>query len=185
MPPLARLPDVGATASLGSMGTTQVHELYEEDFFAWTRFQAKELRRFARSRPNLPLDLEHIAEEIADLGTSRRDTLRSWTRRIIEHLLLLQHSRAHEPRRGWSEEVLNFRSEIDDRISSTLRRDLRRQLPRLCDRARRDVQRKLELYGEAVPSTRLPERCPYTPDQVLGDFWPDAADDGGRLDRAT
>ena len=60
-------------------------ELYEDDFFAWTQLQAKELRRFARTRPNLPLDLAHIAEEIADLGKSQRRFLRSWTRRIVEH----------------------------------------------------------------------------------------------------
>lgn len=156
------------------MGTVQAHELYEEDFFAWTRTQAKELRRFARSRPNLPLDLEHIAEEIADLGTNRRDSLRSWTRRIIEHLLLLEHSRARGTRRGWMEEVLNFRSEIDDRLSATLRRDLRRQLPRLYSRACRDVQKKLELYGEIDAAARLPVQCPYTLDQTLGDFWPDS-----------
>ena len=156
------------------MGTTQAHELYEEDFFAWTRAQAKELRRFGRSQPNLPLDLEHIAEEIADLGTNRRDSLRSWARRIIEHLLLLEHSRAHEARRGWMEEVLNFRSEIDDRLSATLRRDLRRQLPRLYSRARRDVHKKLELYGEIDAAARLPVQCPYMLDQILGDFWPDS-----------
>jgi hypothetical protein len=162
------------------MGTMHAHELYEEDFFAWTRSQAKELRRFARSRPNLPLDLAHIAEEIADLGTSRRDALRSWTRRIIEHLLLLEHVRATEPRRSWIGEVLDFRSEIEDRLSATLRRDLRRQLPRLYERARRHARKKLELYGEADAPSRLPERCPYTLDQALGDFWPDAAHDGGR-----
>jgi Domain of unknown function DUF29 len=94
------------------MGTMHAQELYEEDFFAWTRSQAKALRRFARSRPNLPIDLVHIAEEIADLGMSRRDALRSWTRRIIEHLLLLEYSQVREPRRGWNEEVLNFRSDI-------------------------------------------------------------------------
>jgi hypothetical protein len=36
-------------------------ELYEADFFAWTQQQSKELRRFARTRPNLPLDLPHLA----------------------------------------------------------------------------------------------------------------------------
>ena len=167
------------------MVTMPAHELYEEDFFAWTRSQAKELRRFARSRPNLPLDLEHIAEEIADLGINRRDALRSWTRRIIQQLLLLAHSGAQEARRGWGEEVLNFRSEIDDRLSATLRRDLRRQLPRLYDRARRDVQKRLEFYGEFGASARLPERCPYTLDQVLGDFWPNAANDRGPQEETT
>jgi hypothetical protein len=32
-------------------------QLYETDFYAWTHAQAKELGRFARARPNLPLDL--------------------------------------------------------------------------------------------------------------------------------
>ncbi len=147
-------------------------QLVDDDFFAWTQLQAKELRRFARTRPNLPLDLAHLAEEVADLGKERRDSLRSWTARIIEHLLLLEHSPAQEPRRGWIDEIVSFRSEIDERLTPTLHRDLKRQLPRLYDRARRNLQRKLERYGEAEVAARLPERCPYTLDQVLGDFWP-------------
>jgi hypothetical protein len=154
------------------MRATRADELYEEDFFAWTRCQARELRRFARTRPNLALDLEHIAEEIADLGTERRDSVRSWTARIIEHLLLLKHSPAQEPRRGWIDEVVNFRSEIERRLSRTLERDLKRRLPLLYGEARRNLQRKLDRYGEAEIAARLPEICPYDLDQVLGDFWP-------------
>ena len=156
-------------------------DLYETDFYAWTQRQARELRRFARSRPNLPLDLEHIAEEIADLGKEQRNALRSWTTRIIEHLLLLEHSPAQEPRRGWVEEILNFRGEIEERLTPTLRRDLRRQLPRLYERARQRLARKLELFGEAEIALRLPERCPYSLDQIIGDFWPESASSDGRL----
>lgn len=154
------------------MSARSATDLYEDDFFAWTQRQAKELRRFARTRPNVPLDLEHIAEEIADLGINQRDSLRSWTRRTIEHLLLLEYSPAQEPRRGWVVEIVNFRSEIEDRITSSLRRDLTRQLPHLYDRARKDLRKKLEPYGEAHVADRFPERCPYTLDQILGDFWP-------------
>jgi len=154
------------------MTGSRAERLYEDDFYAWTQVQAKELRRFARSRPNLPLDLGHIAEEIADLGNERRSRIRSWTRRIIEHLLLLEHSPAQDPRRGWFAEIVSFRREIDDHISTTLRRDLTRQLPRLYDEARADLQKKLALYGEADVASRLPERGPYTLDGVLGDFWP-------------
>jgi hypothetical protein len=153
-------------------------DLYEHDFYAWTQAQAKELRRFARARPNLPLDLAHIAEEIADLGKSERDSLRSWTRRILEHLLLLQFSPAREPRPGWITEVVNFRTEIEDRLTASLRRDLNRQLPRLYDRACKSLRQKLAAYGEADLAGRFPERCPYTLDQVLGDFWPPAGDPG-------
>jgi hypothetical protein len=152
--------------------------LYEQDFFAWTQVQARELRRFARLRPNIALDLRHIAEEIADLGNERRDALRSWTRRIIEHLLLLQYSPAKEPRDGWIDEVETFRDEIEERLTATLRRDLQRQLPRLYDRARGRAKGKLERYGEADAAIRLPEQCPYALNQILGDFWP--PDDKGR-----
>ena len=73
---------------------TKAAELYEEDFYAWTRDQAAALRRMAKDRWNGPLDLEHLAEEIEDVGSERRDAVRSQVRRIIEHLLKLEHSRA-------------------------------------------------------------------------------------------
>ena len=63
-------------------------DLYEAEFFAWTQTQAREIRRFARTRPNLPLDLAQLAEEIAGLGKEQRNALRSWPVRILEHLLL-------------------------------------------------------------------------------------------------
>jgi Domain of unknown function DUF29 len=155
------------------MTTRPAEELYEHDFFAWTQLQARELRRFARTRPNLPLDLIHLAEEVADLGKEQRNALRSWTVRIIEHLLLLEHSPAEAPPRGWIDEIIGFRDEIEARLTPTLRRDLARQLPGLYERARRRVARKLELYGEADNVPPLPERSPYSLDQVLGDWWPE------------
>jgi hypothetical protein len=33
------------------MRSRPVDDLYERDFFAWTQSQARELRRFARTRP--------------------------------------------------------------------------------------------------------------------------------------
>ena len=154
------------------MRTRPAADLYEHDFFAWTQLQARELRRFARTRPNLPLALAHLAEEVADLGKEHRNALRSWTVRIIEHLLLLEHSPAEAPRRGWIDEIVGFRDEIEARLTPTLRRDLARQLPQLYARAQRRLARKLELYGEADDVPPLPERSPYTLEQVLGDWWP-------------
>jgi hypothetical protein len=158
------------------VSTRSAAELYEDDFYAWTQLQAQELRRFARTRPNLPLDLPHLAEEIADLGTELRSRMRSWTRRIIEHLLLLEHSPAQDLRRSWIVEIVSFRREISDHLTGTLRRDLKRQLPRLYHEARTDLPKKLAPYGEAHIADRFPERCPYTLDQVLGDFWPEPTD---------
>ena len=154
------------------MSTAPPKELYEADFFAWTQLQAKELKRLGRMRPNAALDCAHLAEEISDLGKEQRNALRSWVARILEHLLLLEHVPAEQPRRGWIDEIVDFRDEIEQRLTATLRRDLQRQLQRLYERARRRLERKLTLHGEADLARRLPERCPYSLDQVLGDFWP-------------
>jgi hypothetical protein len=67
-------------------------------------------------------------------------------------------------------EIVNFRREIDRRLSGSLRRDLKRQLPRLYDEDRADLPKKLGAYGEAHIADRFPERCPYTLDQILADF---------------
>ena len=83
------------------MSTTTPERLYETDFYAWTQAQAKEPRRFARTRPNLPLDLEHLAEEVQDLGKSERDAVFSLVQQIMEHLLLVQHSPATDQRPHW------------------------------------------------------------------------------------
>ena len=147
-------------------------QLYEEDFYAWTRHQAAALRRWRSSRPNVDLDLAHIAEEIADLGKEQRNALRSWTARIIEHLLLLEHSPASEQHRHGAREVSGFRTEIDARLTPTLRADLARRLPTLFDQSRRRLAAQLERFDEADVAARLPPECPYTLEQIIGDWWP-------------
>jgi len=59
--------------------------LYDADFFAWTKRQAKALRAAARSGTNQPLDWENLAEEIEGLGASERSALGSHIMRIIQH----------------------------------------------------------------------------------------------------
>src|SRR6266853_6074361 len=86
-------------------------ELYEQDFFLWTKEQAAALRLTKNS--NLPLDWENLAEEIEDLGKSDRRELRSQIRRIMRHLAKLQFSPAHDPRRGWHETIVDGRSEVE------------------------------------------------------------------------
>lgn len=75
-------------------------DLYEADFYAWTRQQARALRRLKELRPNAELDLDHVAEEIEDLGLSQRDTCRRQVERILEHFLKLAWSPSPQSRRG-------------------------------------------------------------------------------------
>ncbi len=69
-------------------------DLYEQDFYAWTRDQARALRRLAETRPNVAIDLTHLIEEVEGLGKSERDAARSYLRTIIEHCLKVARRRA-------------------------------------------------------------------------------------------
>ena len=145
-------------------------DLYKQDFFRWTEQQAALLRREAARRLNTALDLEHLAEEIESLGRSDRRALTSHLARIIEHLLKLQYSPATEPRAGWRTSVQVHRDEARKLLadSPSLRPYLAGVLED-CYRSGRDFA-SIGMSEEAVT---LPERCPYSLDQILErDWWP-------------
>src|SRR5437660_7426703 len=119
---------------------------YEDDFYAWTQYQAEVLR--SMPAPDNRFDREHVAEEIEDLGKSERNAVRSGVRRILEHFLKLAHSPAGDPRYGSMGSVITARAEIDERISATLRRDLETELPRLYRLARKQAELCLREHGE-------------------------------------
>jgi hypothetical protein len=147
--------------------TSRSAALYEEDFYAWTQEQAAALRRLAAERWNGPLDLEHLAEEVEDLGKEQRNAVRSQLRRIVEHRLKLAYSPARDPRPGWRASILEALADIEDRITPTIRRDLEAYLPVLYARGRELAALGLEAHGEGEAAARLPERCPWTLDELL------------------
>jgi hypothetical protein len=157
--------------------------LYDEDFFAWTKEQAEVLRSAARGGSNRKLDWENLAEEIEDLGKRERRELSSRLSAIIEHLVKLQESPAPDPRNGWRATIRRERTEIERVLKDN--RSLRRQIPRLIKEAipyaAREVIAELEDRGELASTTRTALKASsyldlfsYTPDQILGDWFPPA-----------
>ncbi len=142
--------------------------LYEEDFYAWSKRQAELLRagRFG------DLDLEHLIEEVDDLGESLKRSVRSRIRTIIEHLLKLEHSPTREPRGGWYDTIITQRSDLLDELTPSIRREVEPALPDLYDRARQNVATSLRKHGEAAAADALPGVCSYTLDQITGDWLP-------------
>jgi hypothetical protein len=143
-------------------------DLYEEDFYVWTQRQAELLR----ARRYDELDLEHLIEEVEDLGGALKRSVRSRVRTIIEHLLKLQHSPAVDPRPGWRDTVRTQRNDLLDDLTPTLRRELDGELEELYARARQQAEGSLRDHGEHVAADALPGNCPYTSDQITGDWLP-------------
>src|SRR5438270_9108880 len=92
--------------------------LYDDDFYAWTQEQAELLRR-VRSRAN-GLDIEHIAEEIEDLGKSELHACQSLCEHIIEHLLKLEYSGLDEPARHWRQEIVEWRLQLERKLTRSI-----------------------------------------------------------------
>jgi hypothetical protein len=144
--------------------------LYEEDYHAWALGQADALRRLAGNRWNGPLDLEHLAKEVEDLGKAERNAVLSQAERVIGHALKLEHSRAPEPRRHWILTIAQTRRELARHLTRSLRRVLEEELP-ASYRSERDLTaRALRLYGEP-DAAALPADCPYTLEQILDPDW--------------
>jgi hypothetical protein len=149
---------------------------YDDDFYAWTQFQAEVLRTL-RTRDNR-FDRDHLAEEIEDLGNSERDAVRSQVRRILVHFLKLAHSPARDPRFDWMGSIIDARAVLEDKLSPSLRRDIEATLTRLYAVARKQAAIELSKYNEREAGLALPTECPYTVDRILAEDWYPEPTDG-------
>jgi hypothetical protein len=149
--------------------------LYEHDLYAWTQEQVALLREGAVHE----LDLEHLIEEMEDVGHSQRDALASHLVILLTHLLKLAIAARHLPHdlaragRGWRGTCRTQRLQMAKR----LRRNpsLHTIVPEECADAYA-IARVEAAIALDIEEATLPPVCPWTPEQVLDDdFWPEEA----------
>ena len=133
---------------------------YDEDFYGWSRQQAAVLRRMA-GRPDLPndLDLEHVAEEIEDVGSAQRSSVQSYIRLIFVHLLKAASVSRPELRMKWFGEIANFHGDLLPRYSNSMRQDIDAAL--LWRRAFNAANQDLLISADS--------KCPLELDDFLGE----------------
>jgi hypothetical protein len=132
---------------------------YEQDFFLWSQETAQALleRRFDE------IDLEHVAEEIRDLGVSQRHELRSSLKVLLVHLLKCRYATERRSK-SWGNTIEDQRDEIEYLLNENP--SLRRLVPEMVS----------ELYNKAVRiSARearprlssFPAEPPFTVGEIL------------------
>jgi hypothetical protein len=133
--------------------------LYGEDFFEWTRRNAELLRAGQLAQA----DIEHIAEEIEDMGKRDLRGLNSRMRVLLIHLLKWQ-LQSEKKSRSWNDTIVSQRIEIADDLkqSPSLRGRLQTELS---DNYAKAVQRSIAQTG--LPPSRFPAECPFTVEQIL------------------
>jgi hypothetical protein len=144
-------------------------DLYHEDFYTWTQDQAARLRQL---RGDNRFDADHVAEEIADLGRSELNKVRSHLEQVFIHLIKAAASTATHPRGHWLAEAATQARDAARAFSPGMRQLI--NLDEIWQDARQDANRLLADFGEAPVRTDTP--CPFTIDALLLDkFDADAA----------
>ena len=148
---------------------------YDEDFFAWTRHQAKLLRTLDRRRPDLPagLDLKQVAEEIQDLGSAELNSVKSLIRQILVHLIKGASEPASTALGHWRTEATTFHFDMLDAYTPSMRRLI--DMEKLWGRALKLADLGLSEHGSSG-SAEVPAECPFSvEDLVAEEFSFDAA----------
>lgn len=137
--------------------------LYDSDVIAWAEQQASLLRtgRFDE------LDIEHVAEEIEDVGKSEQRELANRMSVLLMHLLKWHYQ---PERRGasWRNTITAQRHAIAVRL---------RRTPSL-KATLRDAGWWEQVWADAVADATtetglsgFPKTCPWTPDQIQDPGW--------------
>ncbi len=136
---------------------------YATDIVAWSREQARWLKagRFDQ------LDLEHLAEEIEDVGKSEQRELASRMAVLLAHLLKWERQ---PDRRGasWEVTIRNQRKGIIRRLNKTpsLKTDLQDE-----DWWEGVWEDATAQAAEETGLSSFPEHCSWSAEQVLGLDW--------------
>jgi hypothetical protein len=140
--------------------------LYDRDFYAWTQEQAALLKSGQWDQ----LDIPNLVEEIEALGRQERRELVNRLGILVGHLLKWQFQ-PQQRSKSWTATIIEQRQEIQELIADNP--SLKSYLVEAMNKA---YQKSVLLVAKETPLSLddLPDRCPYTLDQVMDpNFYPE------------
>lgn len=151
------------------------NKLYDSDLQLWIEQTIQQLQ----NREFASLDIEHLIEELADLGKSEKNTLRSNLKILLAHLLKLkiQHDAPDSMKASWYSSVVEDRQRVLDNLADTP--SLKSFLIEAVEKAYPDGRKlaikegKLAKFGVSVPEeSEYPINCPFGIEEILDeDFY--------------
>lgn len=151
--------------------------LYDQDLQRWIEQTIGQLK----NREFESLDIEHLIEELVDLGNSEKNRLKSNLKILLAHLLKLRvQSDAPDTMKGsWYSSVLEHRQRVLDNLADTP--SLKGFLGEAVEKAYGDGRKlaikegKLAKFGVRMPEeSKYPLICPFSVEQILDeDFFGD------------
>ena len=106
---------------------TPTSDLYQQDLYAWSKAQVDLLRAERLAE----LDLEHMIEEIEDVGGALRRSVATASAASSSICSSWSTPTAKEPRAGWRATVRGQRVKLRDALTPLLHREVANELPAL------------------------------------------------------
>lgn len=135
--------------------------LYESDFNEWLDTQIK----LIKSKDFEKLDIEHLIEEMEDLGDSFKEAIESHLTIILMHKLkqLLQPERDGK---SWNSSIIEGKFQIEKKVQRhpSLKNYPRKVFLECYEDARRVASRETGL-----DLRKFPKECPWSLEEVLGE----------------
>ncbi|MCC5636005.1 DUF29 domain-containing protein [Nostoc sp. CHAB 5844] len=151
------------------------NNLYDRDLQYWIEQTIQQLR----NREFESLDIEHLIEELVDLGKAEKNALKSNLTILLAHLLklMVQHDVPDMMKGSWYSSVLEHRQRVLNNLSDTP--SLKNFLVEIIEKAYADGRKlaikegKLAKFGLRVPEeNEYPIVCPFSVEQILNeDFY--------------
>ena len=136
--------------------------LYDHDILIWSERQAELLRCVANGERVNEVDWPHVIEEIADVGISELNAVRSPLRQAMIHLVKLHLQPADTSHVHWHQELDAFIDSVMDRYAPSMAQ--RVDLQSIWDRAK---QRATKYYAGHPGIASLPSECPWSLGELL------------------
>lgn len=151
------------------------NNLYDRDLQLWIQQTIQQLQNHEFGS----LDIEHLIEELVDLGKSEKNALKSNLTILLAHLLklMVQHDVPDSMKGSWYSSVLEHRQRVLNNLADTP--SLKSFLVEAMQKAYPDARKlaikegKLAKFGVCVPQeSEYPITCPFSIEQILDeDFY--------------
>lgn len=148
-----------AVTALRSPTPETALDLYQTDLQRWLFENARLLRegRFDE------VDIMNVAEELEDMGRSEHRALGSHIAVVLLHLLKWHFQPSHRGS-SWQLSIDNVRDSIKELLRDSP--SMRNRVPELIE-DKYPIARRNAVTETKLPLDAFPDRCPYTPEQVL------------------
>ena len=146
--------------------------LYDSDLQLWIEQTIQQLQNHEFES----LDIQHLIEELVDLGKSEKNTLRSNLKILLAHLLKLkiQHDAPDSMKGSWYSSVVEHRQRVLDNLADTP--SLKSFLVEAIEKAYPDARKlaikeaKFAKFGVRIPEeSEYPITFPFSIEQILND----------------